>query len=190
MLAGMKSSARCLLLLLALSTCLSACKKETADPTEPEDAYPFVAGDLLVGIKAGVSIERVFQLANAQQFALSEMSGFYYTSALPNDSLAYVLSVLKSKPYCTQRGFTGSAYISAVDKSFWEVSLFFNMDAASQQDWLATVPLLRLTDAATDTRYVLLKVPAGQEKFWRAELRKNSLVKWTELNSIGGVKLY
>ena len=118
------------------------------------------------------------------------MNGFYYTSALPKDSLAYVLKVLKSKPYCNQGGFTGSAYISAVDGSFWEVSIFFNMDAAGQQDWLATVPRLRLADAATDTRYVRLQVPAGQEKFWRAEFRKNGLVKWTALNTIGGIQLH
>ena len=185
----MKSFTRCLvLLLLAFSAFLSACKKETAGPTEPEDAYPFVAGDLLVGIKVGVPIEQVFQLVNAQQFTLSQVNGFDYTSALPKDSLAYVRKVLQAKPYFNQRGFTANAYISAVDGSLWEASTFFNMDQASQQDWLATMSQLRLTAGTGDYRDVYLKVPVGQEKFWRAELRKNSIVRWTELNSIGGAK--
>ena len=109
-----------LLLLLALG----GCQKETPGPAEPEDAYPFVAGDLLVGIRAGVPIGQVFQLANAKSFALGEMSGFYYTSSLPKDSLAYVLKVLSSKPYLNQRGFTGSAYINAMDGSFWESAIY------------------------------------------------------------------
>ncbi|MFD1468603.1 hypothetical protein ACFQ48_10240 [Hymenobacter caeli] len=176
--------------LLLLLLAFGGCQKATPDPAEPEDAYPFVAGDLLVGIKVGVPIEQVFQLANAQQFVINQMNGFDYVSALPKDSLAYVQRVVRAKPYFNQRGFTPYTYLSAVDGSLREASTFFSMDLASQQDWLATVPQLRLTAGTGDYRNVQLKVPAGQEKFWRAELRKNPVVKWTELNTIGGVKLY
>ena len=173
----MKSLTRCLLLLLLFA--FSACRKD--DP-EPDPA--FVAGDLLVGFKPDAPIEQVFALANAHGFSLNTLTGFDYTSALPNDSLAYINKVLKTKLYLKQQGSTGRARLSAADGRLELVNGFFDMDLASQQDWLATIQQLQLIAKTDGLPYVFLHVPVGEEKFWQAELQKNALVRYAELNAI------
>jgi len=173
------------LLLLSLAA-LSACQKETVEPAETAD---FVPGELLVGLKDGVPITRAFRLADSLSFDIKQMSGFFYNSGLPKDSVAYVKRVLLSKPYLNKKGFTGDAvYFNTVDNKIRITDFFFDMDVASQQDWISTMQQLQLTslNAAANMQ---LKVPIGSEKYWLTEVRKNSIVRWTELNGIGLIKL-
>jgi hypothetical protein len=187
----MRTPTYCLLL---LGLAASACQKETAEPTEPEDAYPFVAGDLAVGIKEGVPISQVFRLANSLNFTITGLAGFYYTSNLPKDSLGYVRKVLLSKPYFDRNGIpadnTYTVYVNTDDAKIRIINSFFDMNAARQQDWEATMQQLQLVSLPTTTAYMSLKVPVGKEKYWRTELRTSPLVKWTELNSIIPIQLH
>jgi hypothetical protein len=180
--------------LLFLGLAASACQKELPEPTEPEDAYPFVAGELAVGIKEGVPITRAFRLADSLNFTITGLSGFFYNSNLPKDSLAYVRKVLLSKPYFDRNGIaannTYSAYFNTDDAKIRITNSFFDMDAARQQDWRATMQQLQLVLIPATTAYMQLQVPVGEEKYWRTELRTSPLVKWTELNSIVPMQLH
>ena len=187
----MRTTAYCLLL---LGLAAGACQKEMPEPAEPEDAYPFVAGELAVGIKEGVPITRAFRLADSLNFTITSLEGFFYNSNLPQDSLTYVRKVLLSKPYLNKNGFSAGSiytvYFNSDDAKIRITNSFFEMDAASQQDWRATMQQLQLQILPTTTAYVRLKVPVGEEKYWRTELRTSPLVKWTELNSIVPIQLH
>jgi hypothetical protein len=113
----MRTTTHCLLL---LGLAAGACQKETAEPAEPEDAYPFVPGELLVGITDGVPITKAFRLADSLNFTITRLNGFFYNSTLPKDSVDYVRSVLLRKSYLNKNGFSaGSIY-----------SVYFNSDDA------------------------------------------------------------
>jgi hypothetical protein len=187
----MRTTTHCLLL---LGLAAGACQKETAEPAEPEDAYPFVPGELLVGITDGVPITRAFRLADSLNFTITRLNGFFYNSTLPKDSVGYVRSVLLRKPYLNKNGFSAGSiynvYFNSDDAKIRITNSFFEMDAASQQDWVATMRQLQLVALPTTTANVQLKVPVGEEKYWRTELRASSFVKWTELNSIAAVQLH
>lgn len=173
----------CLLLLGLLIG--SACKKESAAPAD------FVKGMVLVGIKDGTATAKAFRLADSLNLPITQMSGFFYRSGLPNDSVAYIKRVLLTKPYLNKKGFTGDAgvRVNAVTKQLEVVDFFFDMDLASQQDWLATMAQLQLSPLGNSTSYMVLQVPEGQEQLWLVRLSSNSLVKWVELNHIGQVQL-
>lgn len=184
----MRTSTYCLLF---LGLTASACQKETVEPAEPEDAYPFVAGELLVGIKEGVPITKAFRLADSLNFTITRLDGFFYNSNLPKDSVAYVKKVLLRKPYLNKGGFTAdNVYFNTTDAKIRITDSFFDMDRASQQDWVATMQQLQLVAWPSPTADMQLKVPVGEEKYWRTELRTSPLVRWTELNSIIPVQLH
>lgn len=187
----MRTTTSCLLF---LGLAASACQKETAEPAEPEDAYPFVAGELLIGIKEGVPITKAFRLADSLNFTITHLDGFFYNSNLPKDSVAYVRKVLLTKPYLNKSGSaTGNiytVYFNPDDAKIRITNSFFEMDRASQQDWVATMQQLQLIAMPTTTASMRLKVPVSEEKYWRTELRTSPLVQWTELNSIVPMQLH
>lgn len=187
----MRTTTSCLLF---LGLAAGACQKETAEPAEPEDAYPFVAGDLLLGIKEGVPITKAFRLADSLNFTMTRLDGFLYNSNLPKDSVAYVRKVLLTKSYLTRSGSaTGNiytVYVSPDNDKIRIANSFFEMDRASQQDWVATMQQLQLVASPSTTATMALKVPVGEEKYWRTELRASPLVSWTELNSIIPIQLH
>jgi hypothetical protein len=187
----MRTTTYCLLL---LGLAAGACQKEAAEPAEPEDTDPFVAGELLVGITEGVPITKAFRLADSLNFTIDHLNGFFYNSTLPKDSIGYVRNVLLRKPYLNKNGFSAgsiySVYFNTDDAKIRITNSFFEMDAASQQDWVATMQQLQLVALPTTTANVRLKVPVGEEKYWRTELRTSTFVKWTELNSIVPVQLH
>ena len=160
---------------------LSACKK---NDTEPDDERAFVAGEVAVGFQPNGSLAAAFDLVNSQGLTIKSMSGFAYKSHLPNSSLAAITAEVQGKSYFSNGG-SCSVQIFSTDNKIHVLPTFAAMPVASQQDWLATVTKLQLTpDLAMP--WMLLQVPAGQEKRWVANLAGNGLVKWSELNHIGG----
>jgi hypothetical protein len=169
--------------LLALVSCDS-------DDSPEQAKRQFVPGDVSIGIKATTPIASVFDLMNDNDVFIDQMSGFFYYSALPTDSLDYVINQLKSKTYFNKRGFAGgSAYVHALDNRITVVQSFFEMDADAQQDWLTTIDELQLKDLGNDTRNLLIKVTPGTENFWMNTFKNHPEVTWVDLNWYGDIVL-
>ncbi|WP_426060716.1 hypothetical protein [Hymenobacter sp. B1770] len=166
---------------------LAACSNKDVSPNDRPRCWSYVLGDLAIGVKSEVGAAQVFALANSLNFRVDNMSGFFYVSGLPTDSLAYVKRVLLSKPYLNTRGFTsGNVSIHSADQRIHVVDKLFDMTPTNQADWLQTLQVLQLTDEARcqGCKAVMLKVPAGSERHWVSELANNPLIHWTELNCI------
>ena len=157
----------------------------TKDKTESDNLCPnYVKGEVVVGIKNTTSIENVFSLFDQLNLQIDEMNGFFYTSPYPQDSLTNLISFLNTKSYINTRDFSASAFVHYQTGIININTIFFDMDPDNQQDWVKTEKSLGLTDTKGDTKNIVLKVPAGQEKYWLDNLKTNSIVTWTELDCI------
>jgi hypothetical protein len=167
--------------LLLISVCFSCTKTDKYNNCEH-----YIRGDLSVGIKDGVPIEEVFSLFNRLDVKISKMSIYSYTSPYPQDSLASLVSYLRTKPYFEQGTLSpNGVFLGGV---ILLSTHFFDMTPANQQDWIATKNALHLTEKPGLTKSVLLKVPEGKEKIWVFKLRPYDMVVWAELNCIGSAR--
>ena len=115
------------------------------------------------------------------------MSGFFNYSALPNDSLDYIINILKDKIYLNKRGFNGgSAFIHAIENRIIVTQFLFEMTIEAQQDWLTTMNILKLNDLGDGTKNLVIKVTPGTEKHWMQLFKVYPDVTWVELNYEGG----
>lgn len=171
-----------LFLYLALIPFFSCSRNGDSKSDNTCDRY--VPGNVIAGIKSTVGAEEVFGLCNSLGLQIDQMTGFYYTSPYPKDSIPSLIAFLNTKPYITTRGFSATPsnifahYQTGIVKvliSFWD------MTPANQQDWIKTKNALKLENEPND-RNMLLLVPAGKEKSWADKLRLYNIVTWTELN--------
>lgn len=168
---------RNLLKILSLTIFLTSCQKEELKNKERK----FVPGDLIIGVKSTISIDKVFNLMNQNQLAIDQMSGFFSYSLLPNDSLGFINNQLISKSYLNQRGWSNQVGYIANDRILL-TTFFFAMDKSSQIDWLKTAEKSKLVDLQTDTKNLLVKVAPGTEKEWMRYFESHPFVTWAELN--------
>lgn len=166
---------RCIFFVISLLL-LTACQQEPVEPA-PE---PFKAGLLMLERGREVSLETFFGLINAYRFPISRISGLYYESELPADSLAYVNNSLSTKSYLNQPGWRGGpAYVreGKIQLYPW----FYQMDAESQLDWIQATRELKLQEIGRQKQYFFIDVPEGSETHWRDILREEPGVASAEL---------
>lgn len=166
----MKSLSTIFLLLFALL--FQACQKENIAPKENKE---YKEGLLIVEKEPEAALGVFFGLINSFNFPVNRMSGQYYVSQLPPDSLPYVNQTLATKSYLNKAGWSGGPAYMAKGKIHlfpW----FYKMDKESQQDWLSTIELLQLNEDTTHQQYFFIEVPKGMEEHWRDELRKEEIV--------------
>jgi len=154
----------------------AACDNGDSKTEEPL----FVSGDLLVGIKSNVSIDKVFDLMNEKGVAIDYLSGFSSYSLLPNDSLTFINAQLITKSYLNGPGWSNQVG-KIVNNRIQLNTIFFEMDLASQSDWLETIKKSQLEDLGSD-KYLFIKVKPGTEKEWINIFESHPYVRWAELN--------
>ena len=121
-----------------------------------------------------------------KKVTIDQMSGFFNYSALPNDSLDYIINILKDKIYLNKRGFNGgSAFIHAIENRIAVTQFLFEMNIEAQQDWLTTMNVLKLNDPENGSKNLVIKVAPGTEKRWMQLFKLHRSVAWVELNYIG-----
>ena len=95
-------------------------------------------------------------------------------------------TLLNTKPYIKSNGFAASVWLNVVTHVLTVSNPYWNMDAASQQDWLKTKKTLSLTPILGGSDqlggYIMVQVPIGKERRWVEDLKGSPLVSWTELN--------
>jgi len=165
--------------LIPLAILVTSCKDRNKPTVER-----FVSGDLSIGITKNGELKTVFDTLNAMDLKIAAMHGFVYNANLPADSLHSLQIYLNTKPYINTGGWSASVYYHEPDRAIRIVSNLFEMDSSNQMDFLYTIDSLQLVDKQSDTKAMVLKVPIGQEKYWLNELKKQSVVKWAELNRI------
>lgn len=160
-------------------------------PLECSDGT-YVAGELLVGMHETTTLPQTFQLFNSNGFVIKSVMGPLYISALPADSLDYVVRELNRKPYINTGPWKavkdGNVYLHYQTRALTVIPRLMDMTEANQQDWLATVQRLALQEQPTMVKSCHLGVSLCSEKFWAQQLPLNRLVKWAELNKIARVQ--
>jgi hypothetical protein len=174
---------RCIYIIPALFALVFSCSEDESPQTKEKR---FVAGDVLVGIRAEVSIDQVFDLMNEKGVTIDMMSGFFTYSLLPNDSLDYINNQLATKSYLNQRGWN-SQVGSIVEDRIRLTTFFFEMDLPAQTDWLETMEKSQLKDLEAETKSVLVKVTPGTEFEWIEFFKSHPYVTWTELNEYADI---
>ena len=111
--------------ILIATILFAACDDGDHKTEEPQ----FVPGDLLVGIKSDVSIDKVFDLMNEKGVAIDRMSGFFSYSLLPNDSLTFINNQLITKSYLNGSGWSNQVG-KIVNNRIQLNTIFFKMDLA------------------------------------------------------------
>lgn len=183
-------SAKSIVQLALLVLVLAGCKKDSP-VEEQEREREFVPGDLLIGIKSGAPIRDIFDLMNENGVAIHRMSGFFYYSMLPGDSLNYVIRELQNQDYFSEgKASEKSVYVHAIENRIRVIGSFAEMPYPAQQDWLKTIDDLELKDLDNDTRYVYIKVEPGTEKAWLGRFTDHPYVKWVELNWYSDIVLF
>ena len=161
---------------------LTGCSIQCMSP-DPLAKERYVPGEVLIGLHAPTLTTEAFKLVNGHALFIKKMTGFFHHAALPNDSLDYVIGILKNKPYLNKNGFKGgSAFIHAVSDKITVTETFFDMDQDAQSDWLSTMGQLRLNDLEGDTKMIVLIVEAGTEFYWLETLKTDERVAWADLN--------
>lgn len=166
--------------IFALIVCLLAACKDKNKPTVER----FVPGAVSIGIIPNATLKSVFDSLNAFQLKIEAMHGFIYYAYLPADSLHSLRNYLNTKPYIRTGSWSAYAYFYEPDKAITISTSLFKMDSTYQSDFLQSVDSLSLIDRPVETKTMELTVPTGQEKHWVSELKKQSYVKWAELNRI------
>ncbi len=174
------------LVLVVFSLILFGCEKEKEDSfVKPKEK--FVPTDVLVGIKRGYKIEKVFDFINRFDHKVENIHNLTYTSTLPADSLQYVLDYFNAKPHINN-GNTKSlyGYLHYKTKVITIFPRLFNMkNIAYQNDWLESVKILKLKKDTSNksTGYTIyFHVPRGKEKEWEKKFKEYECVEWAELN--------
>jgi len=131
-------------------------------------------------------MEDVFDYTNNLHLPISQMFSFQFASPWPTDSIPSMDTLLNTKRYIKSNGFSASVWLNVVTHVLTVSNPYWNMDAASQQDWLQTKKTLGLTPipGGTDLSggYIIVKVPVGKERRWLEDLKTSPLVSWTGLN--------
>jgi len=162
----------------------------TDDTTAPDNSLQYVKGDLLVGITSQTEVEAVFDLMNRLNFSIDHMSGFFYYSSWPEDSINFLVDYLSSIKYLNSRGFSiseNSVYYYQPENKIRVLTFFFDMNKVNQMDWLEQLEKLDLIGSNGENKDMLIKVPVGTEIFWQEKLKENEIIRWTQLNYIGGI---
>jgi hypothetical protein len=175
------------LLLVFLTLCCFSCKKKTPEGDgQGAGCSRFEPGEVIVGFKNTVTMEEAFDYANNLHLPITQMFGFLFASPWPTDSIPSMDTLLNTKPYIKSNGFSASVWLNVVTHVLTVSNPYWNMDAASQQDWLKTKKTLGFTPILGDSNqsgsYIMVKVPVGKERRWVEDLKGSPLVSWTELN--------
>lgn len=178
------------ILLLSIIGILSACSNDDSEI----DTQEFVPGEVLVGIKSGTNINETFNFINQFDHKVNDIHSLTFVSALPADSLQYVLKSLNEKTY-TNDGVNWfvSGYLNNQTNQITIFPKLFGMDNTQyQKDWLTSMKELRLSEehnAELNSGIIHFNVPIGAELEWENRFKNYDLIDWAELNYYVDIEL-
>lgn len=178
--------------LILLSLTFIACQKENSEELENANRA-YASTDVLVKIKPWYPIDSVFDFINGFNHTVEHIYSQKYSSALPTDSLQYVLDYLNAKSYTNDgNAWFVTGYVDAQSNAVTIFPRLFDMHIRSHQDdWLASMEILKLQEdqsSATAGCIIYFHVPAGAEKEWERKFESYDFVEWAELNYFSDIK--
>jgi hypothetical protein len=148
------------------------CKEDDPEPA-------FVAGNVIVGFKKEVTFRQALEFAAFNADSIATISGFFYYSNLPNDSLDFINRVLD------EEGIEyASAFIHAIENRIVIIKNYHNDDDKSTiGKWLSITedPILQFEDMQT-FKSMMFYIQPGTEKKWMREFIEHPYVRYAELN--------
>jgi len=176
------------LILIVLTFMLLSCEKDSETDFDNSEEK-FVPTDVLVKIKEDYTIDKVFKFINNFDHEVENIHSQVYTSALPSDSLQYVLDYLNEKLYTNDgNSWFVNGYLHYKTKVITIFPRLFNIkNTDNQEDWLESIKILRLNEDTTSETagcIIYFHVPMGKEKEWERKFEEYEFVEWAELNYI------
>jgi hypothetical protein len=170
---------------LAFALALISCEKEPVNDMAKENNY--VPGVVKVEFTKNARLKSAFDLVNGFNLEIISVYSSLYVSKLPPDSIDYIVTMLNSKRYLNDGSWqvkkNGDVYIDSQTGRIILVCSMYGMDKTKQTDWAITVAVLGMTEQPSPKLF-FLKVPEGQEIYWRDKLRRESIVRESELMSL------
>lgn len=144
--------------------------------------YNFEPGIVLMGIVDSASFRSVFNFDDTIGFPLPQMTGFEHTTNLISlDSANQIYNLLFEKPYLNKYG-SQPKVIEIGDSARVTVYNFFDMSREEFLDWFSVRDSLGIFYVNNPNKYIQIKVPTGDEKYWLNQFKKSKLTRWLTLN--------
>ncbi len=171
-------------LLLLITTVIISCSENNEIKTIKENP-PINAteSNLGIGINKDADLSLVFSTMNNIGFDIRQMNGFVYNSNTPSTSVNNLINLMNQKTYINTGAWSAtssSVYFYAPENKTRIINTMFNMNLTNQTDWLNTIATLNLEDNLSETKNMLISVPAGTEDYWKTQIMNYSFVKWSE----------
>lgn len=176
------------LIVLLLIGILSSCSNDNTD----EDIKEFIPEEVLVGIKSGTDINKVFDFVNQFDHKVKNIKALTFTSDLPPDSLQYVLRTLNEKTYTNDgTNWFVTGYLQYQTNQITVFPKLFGMDNVDyQNDWLSSMEEFELREKHNielNSGIIHFYVPKGKELEWENRFKNYDIVEWAELNYISEI---
>lgn len=174
-----------LIYFLAFALAFISCEKEPVNDMAEENNY--VPGVLKVEFTKNTRLKSAFELVNGFNLEIISLYSSLYVSKLPPDSIDYIATMLNSKRYLNNGRWpvknNGDVYIDYQTGKINVVCSMYGMDKTKQTDWAITLSVLGMTEQPSPKLF-FLKVPEGQERYWRDKFRREDIVRESELMSL------
>jgi hypothetical protein len=159
-------------ILLTITVLFVSCKKDVGI-----DSKNIVQGQVQFTINNGVTLKQCLDAFKDLGVTEYDLTNFYYSKVIPNDSMKYYWSLLKARPYITVFNVfkkTGDT------QTRFNALKFKNLTDANFHEWDSIVKkesLIEMPDIGDgNRRNGLIYIAPGQEKIWIERLKKLSII--------------
>ncbi len=159
-------------ILFPITILLVSCKKDVG-----YDSKNIVQGQVQFTINNGATLKQCLDAFKDLGATEYDLSNFYYSKTISNDSMKYYWNLLKTRPYITV--FNVQKNTGDIQTRFNALK-FKNLTYANFHEWDSIVKkelLIEMPDIGDgNRRNGLLYVLPGQEKNWIERLKKLSII--------------
>ena len=173
-------------ILCVLILILQSCSNDD----EINDTREFVKGEVVVGFNSGTDMEALFDFINENGHEIDNINSMVFTTDLPSNNLQDVLDNLNERVYIGTTNWPITGYLHYQTNVITIFPRLYDMHRKeNQMDWLDAMEQYRLTEqhySESASGVILFYVPVGKEREWKRRFENQRIVKWAELNYIGG----
>ncbi len=159
-------------IILPITLFFFGCKKNVG-----VDSKNIVQGQVQFTINNGVTLKQCLYAFKDLGVTEYDLTNFYYSKIIPNDSMKYYWNLLKARPYIT----VFNVFKKTVDTQTGFNDLKFkNLTDANFHEWDSIVKkesLIEMPDVGDgNRRNGLIYIAPGQEKIWIERLKNLSII--------------
>lgn len=159
---------------------LVSCKKDVGT-----DSKNIIQGQVQFTINNGVTLKQCLDTLKDLGVTEYELSNFYYSKTIPNDSMLYYHYLLKARPYITVFNIfkkTGDLHtrFNALKFKNLNYTNFYEWDSIVKKEALIEMPDI----GDGNRRNGFIYITPGQEKIWIKRLKKLSIINSADYSRV------